>query len=712
MRSLAIVIVLLPACIRENVEVCGDKICPIGAICLADRDTCATQDQLDACAGMADGTLCSYGLVDDGWCDRGLCTATTCGDGNTTGREQCDGSVNVTCADFRYYYGEVTCTSNCLYDSSACNGRCGDGMVQLDMGEVCDGNKPPLGCVDLGYDYGHIGCTSRCTDSSLTDCGHFAPIPFFADPPQAINGASFLDVFRDKGVTYITGYTDGLVIIDHGVKTVHAGVFPGFAPTTTALYTANQTEVDQIVDDKLVPMPDPGVTSSIVGLAATPTDELWLVTNSCEVRVLANNVWTTRPPPMNSGCFAGRTIAADGAGNVYLATGGATSQAVAIEHWNGAGWTTVPGVTSINQLNLDGAGRLLVATATDVFLVAGDTATSLGIPGSWLDAIGIGDQTLALGATTAMRAGPGPGLSLPSLGGFADHARRMPDGSVVLWSTRAFDLPQIIEIPPTVRATSGVRAGTPGGYVLWDSAKVTASSGTHNVTGTIIDVAVAPNNTVYVATTNGLTWGVPGSGGWTSDNSVAPSWVRVLANGDVAIIDAPGNVRIRPSGSSTWQTVPYFGSFIAVVGSSPTDLYAVTPTGPSCGIEHYDGTSWTELTTFDVLGFGICQATGMALLPDGTLAVAGSQSVIGKDQSWTILPVTSGYVDALSRSKIWFADVTDAAHPTASLEEWDGNDLAPIRWEDPTPDGLAFTGDVAVVTTGGFVRTFSLWAVP
>src|SRR5262249_42541712 len=127
------------------------------------------QAALDACTGLAEGALCSADRI-DGSCQGGACIPSTCGDGVTTGREQCDGSTPLTCEDFLFYTGTVTCSDSCLYDTSGCMYRCGDHLLQS-VYEDCDGSAPTYKCTDRGYDYGHLTCTDRCRDSSATDCG-------------------------------------------------------------------------------------------------------------------------------------------------------------------------------------------------------------------------------------------------------------------------------------------------------------------------------------------------------------------------------------------------------------------------------------------------------------------------------------------------------------------------------------------------------------
>ncbi len=122
--------------------------------------TCQTQ-------GFYTGTLrcgadCRY--------DTGDCNE-SCGDGVIQGLhgEVCDGTLldGESCEGLGYYGGELLCAADCRsLDETPCQavGRCGDGLIQGDHGETCDG--PELGgpdCVSLGYDRGALSCADDCS---------------------------------------------------------------------------------------------------------------------------------------------------------------------------------------------------------------------------------------------------------------------------------------------------------------------------------------------------------------------------------------------------------------------------------------------------------------------------------------------------------------------------------------------------------------------
>lgn len=136
--------------------------------------TCATLS-----AGVMTGTLaCTTG------CRRDItgCTAqTTCGNGIVEVGEQCDGHTlnNQTCQSLfpgLYGGGALTCASNCLFDTTWClpEERCGNGTIEPDFGEECDGaNLGGYTCANLGYVGGQLACSTTCA-LDLSSCA--APV--------------------------------------------------------------------------------------------------------------------------------------------------------------------------------------------------------------------------------------------------------------------------------------------------------------------------------------------------------------------------------------------------------------------------------------------------------------------------------------------------------------------------------------------------------
>ena len=104
-----------------------------------------------------------------------------CGDGiiQDLQGEVCDGLQldGETCLGRGYYGGQLLCAADCLsLDEAPCQavGRCGDGLLQLDPSETCDGtNLGGQDCLGLGYDRGELGCGDDCTWDERACILHF-----------------------------------------------------------------------------------------------------------------------------------------------------------------------------------------------------------------------------------------------------------------------------------------------------------------------------------------------------------------------------------------------------------------------------------------------------------------------------------------------------------------------------------------------------------
>lgn len=122
---------------------------------------------------------CSSGCtIETGWeCTPGNSSVCTpiCGDSLIRGNEVCDGLElgGATCVNLGYYAGTLSCGLDCLFELAACEtaGRCGDGTLQYEHGEVCDGeNLDETDCVDQGYYGGALACAANCQSFSETNC--------------------------------------------------------------------------------------------------------------------------------------------------------------------------------------------------------------------------------------------------------------------------------------------------------------------------------------------------------------------------------------------------------------------------------------------------------------------------------------------------------------------------------------------------------------
>jgi alpha-tubulin suppressor-like RCC1 family protein len=163
----------LVACETEvkNVDSCGDGFIDPGEQCdgadLGDA-TCGSLGYHGGIIGCMDN--CTFDVsscADEGRCGDGLLQSA---------HEECDAAERggVTCSSLGYYGGELSCDTNCQFDTTACatSGICGDGVIQ-DGQEQCDGGDlKGMTCGDFDYYAGVLGCRNDCT-FDFSDCHSF-----------------------------------------------------------------------------------------------------------------------------------------------------------------------------------------------------------------------------------------------------------------------------------------------------------------------------------------------------------------------------------------------------------------------------------------------------------------------------------------------------------------------------------------------------------
>jgi cysteine-rich repeat protein len=117
-------------CVSSGLVPCGDKRCAVGSVC-TETGQCVTQQDIDACVGMADGEICT-GRLGNGVCSNNVCEVGSCGNAVVEAVEACD--------DGNRLSGDG-CAADCKKTET-----CGDGVT--DQGESCDdGNNNAVdGC--------------------------------------------------------------------------------------------------------------------------------------------------------------------------------------------------------------------------------------------------------------------------------------------------------------------------------------------------------------------------------------------------------------------------------------------------------------------------------------------------------------------------------------------------------------------------------------
>jgi hypothetical protein len=147
---------------------CGDDILDLSEACdgaLLGDATCLTE-------GYDGGTLsCTV----DCTLDTTNCTGSgpVCPDGVAEGAEECDGAdlKNLTCLDFGFTGGTLTCSAQCTLSLSGCtmNPVCGNDTA--DRSEECDGTDlRDQTCASLDMGTGTLACSDDCLSFDYTGC--------------------------------------------------------------------------------------------------------------------------------------------------------------------------------------------------------------------------------------------------------------------------------------------------------------------------------------------------------------------------------------------------------------------------------------------------------------------------------------------------------------------------------------------------------------
>ncbi len=143
----------------ESQAVCGNGVLEIGEACEgADLggESCLS-------LGFDGGEL---GCSDQCRFVTSACTtAETCGNGTLDEGEECDGAnlAGATCENVGFGVGTLACGADCMFDTSGCSAEpCGNGVI--DLGEDCDGDE--LGgasCGSEGFAGGALACAGDCS---------------------------------------------------------------------------------------------------------------------------------------------------------------------------------------------------------------------------------------------------------------------------------------------------------------------------------------------------------------------------------------------------------------------------------------------------------------------------------------------------------------------------------------------------------------------
>src|SRR5262249_54390077 len=144
---------------------------------------------------------------------------------------------------------------------------CGDGVVDVDHGEVCDQVLPAgLDCMSLGADLGALACTSSCAPA-LDRCHRFGWVRAHAvqEPVAALwGGGGRIGVIYQSGATWLVGA---------GGPAQAPGSYAAIGGTPTTVWAASPTTIARwAAATGWTPEPAPWpATASVVGVWASDT---------------------------------------------------------------------------------------------------------------------------------------------------------------------------------------------------------------------------------------------------------------------------------------------------------------------------------------------------------------------------------------------------------------------------------------------------------
>ncbi len=158
-----------------------DWYCPSGMLC-HDTRRCVYPGDVEACEDLYDGAICSSPRTADGVCVDGVCIVIlNCGDGVV------DVGLGEVCDDGNRLSGDG-CSHDCRSDET-----CGNGYLDVGMGERCDvSNLGGESCESLGYlGGGTLGCDVFCRYDQAdcqSICGNAQ-----VEPDEACDGFDLAD---------------------------------------------------------------------------------------------------------------------------------------------------------------------------------------------------------------------------------------------------------------------------------------------------------------------------------------------------------------------------------------------------------------------------------------------------------------------------------------------------------------------------------------
>ncbi|HUS65815.1 MAG TPA: hypothetical protein VMZ28_14790 [Kofleriaceae bacterium] len=630
---------LLSACLESRHTPCpgGNIICPAGTECTPDGQRCALPGQMDACDGLADLAACDHPEGDTGYCAGGLCVLAECGNARLEPSESCEPGepLTDTCMAAGYYGDELlTCSAFCQLDARDCTGRCGDGNVDDDFGELCDGDAPPPGtCLDYGFDRGRLSC--RLCGAGLEACGM---IGWSSLPPAGTVDLSAADAQADALVVAgDDGASDVVVLVRRD------GVWSTLGAWSAPIGGTVDLRDVAVAGDDIFAVGDELHVKQQTGLLLHHDGEAWT-----EERVadhLFTHVWVS---PTGTAFAAG--LDGEGATAVFRHLNGAWSAmsvppgTAPMGLWGSAD-DDVYLVTTTGGMHLDATWQPFALSAA-----IGEPRAAHGLGSDELYVAGVdgvarwdGEAWHPIGGTSKASEIDLAGTDETGLFMLDRIAERTPEALVQHWNGERWAAlsDDVQSEPRAITVVDGVAhlAGRLGAVERY------GGSAFHELpTDAILDRIIAlwlEPAEAYAIVGNGLsgilrhhdgaTWSAVSLGG----DAASTLW----GTGGVLFVGTDnGNVHRVEAGAATgaWDLTDV-GSVTGIAGTGEDDLYAAV--GPS--IVRWDGDVWTPMT----LPAGTIGVADVSCRPDGEClaitSVVGNQPprllrTAGGGAPWTV----------------------------------------------------------------------------
>lgn len=634
----------LASCVRSNSETCKDgRICAGGLVCDEAHHLCVFRDQLESCAGRADGESCTVGepMSRPGECVDEVCLAAVCGDGVAVLDEACDGEGSIpavgTCADFNYDYGTLECSSQCSAGLSQCK-RLGWQFASL------PGTGRLYGLWEDGDTVWAVGPSHvfRRRAGVWTEVSDLALARLNAD-----------GVWARDGHVFVVGETTA--------GSGHVAHFDGSQWTDTALAASLHAVYGRAPDDVFV-VGSGGYIGHFDGtswtpMASTVTTELRAISGFGQEVVVAgfgstilrlrNGLWERDVSPGRPSVgFVGVWQAS---ANDFYAVGGQST----IAHWNGSSWVSAP-LTGITRTLRGISGR----SASEIYVV-GDADEN--------------GKTVFLGDGNGWTPMVNPSIE----GLFAVHA-----GAHGTYATTS--VPTTLEYAGAGWLDLEPLAPTTTVRGVWSNGSYATSVG-DACTFQIVDQGLYRTEGLFAGCTcpmNGLidVWGPPGPG-------AAPLYAG--GNGGV-LLHRTGNgwECDQPAPPGLVQTATIVRS---ISGTSAASAFAVGRALSAPMLLHNPGTGWRDLSSVIPMLPGALLTGVWAAGPDEAFIV-GTQGSIVHYQAGAATVMASGV--SVNLAGVWGASVQDvyAVGEDATILHYDG-----VAWQRMTgiPAGITFSTSVS-----------------